>query len=535
MCDFGVSMALVYYSHVPVFVICLLLAFFIFHANRKSSVNRNIFIFIVFFCFWTVNDMLQWIITDPKTNLFLARISIVEAASLIFFLFAILSFARRKITMRMRAFFWTIFSPLVIFMFTDHNAYLVDGDQCNLQFGNLYWYLYVFMLAILGYTIYVLMRYYRHAGTDDAKKNQIKIIVGAFSFFVGWFILIMILTWIFVVTGNSLGDKIFLFTPFCMVVFSSMLAYAITKYQFLNIRSIAAQLLTYTIWILIATQYIFVQSMLNFMLVTFTFILSVIFGSMLIYAIRTETIQRKQLEVANAKLRKLDQAKSEFISMASHQLRTPLTTMKGFIGVMKSGVYGVLPKNFEEPLEIMDTANERLILLVEEMLNVSQIESGKMSFDFREMNINELIDELRDSFYLVAKNRGLMLSIKKSAQLPLVRMDYSKMRETLSNIIDNAIKYTQEGEIVIRTRREDGFVIVSVKDAGIGITQSEQKSLFEKFARGERAREMKKSGVGLGLYLGKKIIEAHRGSISAHTNYRGPGATFVVKIPISKK
>lgn len=309
---------------------------------------------------------------------------------------------------------------------------------------------------------------------------------------------------------------------------------AIYKHNFLSAKLVLAQLLILIIISINVIQLLHSASPLDYFLKFTLLFFIVVLGAALILAIKKEVKRKEEMEAANSQLRKLDQTKSEFISMASHQLRTPLTTMKGFIGVMKNGSYGKLPENFEEPLDIMETANERLILLVEEMLSVSQIESGKMAFDFKEENVNELIDELGDSFRIAAKNRGLILQIKKSVHLPSVRMDYNKMRETLSNIIDNAIKYTNEGNILIQTAREENCVIISIKDSGIGITQDEQKHLFEKFTRGERARELKKSGVGLGLYLGKKIIEAHRGHIYAHANAKGPGATFVVQIPLYK-
>ena len=221
--------------------------------------------------------------------------------------------------------------------------------------------------------------------------------------------------------------------------------------------------------------------------------------------------------------------------MASHQLRTPLTSMKGFVSLLKNGTYGKVPKEFSEPLIYIENANNRLIMLVEDMLNVSRIELGQMKLDYKKHNINDLAMELYQLFTVLAHKKKLDLHIRQSPKDLFVKIDYNAVREAVSNIIDNAIKYTAKGSVTIETREEKGKVLLLVIDTGIGISEQEFIALFDKFARGKRAQKMKKGGAGLGLYIGKKIIEAHHGRIYARSEGYEKGTTFVVELPSMHK
>lgn len=317
------------------------------------------------------------------------------------------------------------------------------------------------------------------------------------------------------------------------VIFTSL---AIIKHRFLNIKIVLSHLFVSMIVVLSAVEIFFSSTMEMVVIRTLFFFVFLFMGIMFLNSISIEIRRKEQLESANKKLRELDKLKSEFISMASHQLRTPLAGMKGFISIMRKGVYGEIPESFNEPIDHIESSNERLIHLVEDMLNVSQIEAGRMTFEFKRENLNHLAQEIFDSFVLMAEEKNLKLKIKKTKGLPKISIDYGKMREVISNIVDNAIKYTREGGVTIETRKSDNnkMLEIAVTDTGIGIEKGGFDVLFDKFSRGREAQEMKKSGVGLGLYLGRKIIEAHHGKIKVKSEGRDRGAAFIVQLPILK-
>jgi len=234
---------------------------------------------------------------------------------------------------------------------------------------------------------------------------------------------------------------------------------------------------------------------------------------------------------AYEKLHKLDRAKSEFLSIASHQLRTPLTSIKGFTSLLLEGTYGELSKSVETVLGKIFTSNERLIHLVADLLNISRIESGRFVFDLKGNDIQPLLEEIVDSFIVPAKNKKLKLEYKPPKKdIPSFVFDKNKMQELLSNLIDNSIKYTKKGFIKVSLKAENKKVLIKIKDSGMGISKGETDYIFDKFQRGKGVTQVYTEGVGLGLYVCRKVIEAHRGRIWAESAGVGKGSTFFVEL-----
>ncbi len=234
---------------------------------------------------------------------------------------------------------------------------------------------------------------------------------------------------------------------------------------------------------------------------------------------------------AYEKLHKLDRAKSEFLSIASHQLRTPLTSIKGFTSLLLEGTYGEISQNVRTVLGKVFTSNERLIHLVEDLLNISRIESGRFVFDLKENKIQPLIEEIIDSFIVPAKAKKIKFEYKPSKQkIPPFIFDNNKIQELLSNLIDNAVKYTQKGVIKVSLKYQDNKVLIKIKDSGMGISKGETEYIFDKFQRGKGVTQVHTEGVGLGLYVCKKVIEAHKGRIWAESPGTGKGSTFFVEL-----
>lgn len=251
----------------------------------------------------------------------------------------------------------------------------------------------------------------------------------------------------------------------------------------------------------------------------------------LIYYEKLQDVNRK-LEKANVELKKLDQAKSEFISIASHQLRTPLTVIKGYISMILEGFYGNTARPLKNTLKKVFESTERLIRLVNELLNVSRIESGKMVFNLQPMSLGKLVSSVVLELQQAAKDKGLKLIFQKSANLPPINGDEEKLRQVVMNLIDNSIKYTPHGKIWVNIERKDDVLEFSVKDTGMGIDKRDLPRLFQKFSRGTGMSLVHTEGTGIGLFIGKKIIEAHGGKIWAESKGRDQGSRFAFTVKI---
>ncbi|MDT8337458.1 MAG: ATP-binding protein, partial [Candidatus Izemoplasmatales bacterium] len=240
-----------------------------------------------------------------------------------------------------------------------------------------------------------------------------------------------------------------------------------------------------------------------------------------------------ELAEANVHLQQLDSAKSEFVSITSHQLRTPMTGIMGYLSMILQGDFGKVPKEQNKILTELLEESQRMIRIINLFLNVSKIESGKMQLNFEEVQIEDVVERVIDMVQQPADDKGLKLIYKKSAKpLPKVWGDKDKLGDIVLNFTDNAIKYTEKGTVTLITEVTGDYMHFAVKDSGRGIDPEEAKKLFTKFVRGFGIAQVNPDGSGLGLYVARRLTEAHHGEIWVESEGVGKGSTFQVKIPL---
>lgn len=242
----------------------------------------------------------------------------------------------------------------------------------------------------------------------------------------------------------------------------------------------------------------------------------------------------RELRLSNDQLRRLDEAKDEFVSMASHQLRTPLTSVKGYISMMLEGDAGKINDMQKHFLGEAFTSSERMVHLINDFLNVSRLQTGKFIIDRHQVDLAHVTVQEVDSLRMTASQRQLSLKLKIVGKIPILYLDESKIRQVMMNFIDNALYYSKEGTtIMIELRRDGEDVVLTVKDTGIGVPAGEQARLFTKFYRASNARKQRPDGTGVGLFLAKKVIVSHGGSMVFESS-EGKGSTFGFRLPIAK-
>lgn len=265
----------------------------------------------------------------------------------------------------------------------------------------------------------------------------------------------------------------------------------------------------------------------------FTDIVGIAVQNAMLYSDLEKT--KNELDEANKQLTELDKLKDEFVSLASHELRTPMAAIKGSISTILEGYAGPISNESKEFLTAAYNENDRLIRLVNNLLNTSRIESGKLSFTITQVKLDELIRDVVKNLHLAGKEKNLYITYEQEGELPLVLADEDKIKEVVINLIGNALKFTSEGGITIKTEVKDGMVVTQVKDTGTGIHKEDFDLLFKKFSQVKRDQKYTKSygGTGLGLYLSQKIIEGLGGKIWLESEV-GKGTTFYFTLPIVK-
>jgi signal transduction histidine kinase len=239
----------------------------------------------------------------------------------------------------------------------------------------------------------------------------------------------------------------------------------------------------------------------------------------------------QQVEDSNVRLKELDKLKNEFVSVASHELRTPMTAIKSYLWMALEGKGGALTEKQKYYIQRGYNSVDRLIRLVNDMLNISRIESGKISIELQSVDLVKMTQEVVDEVLLRAKEVGVTIEMQKLDTLPRVFADSDKIKEVLFNLIGNSLKFTPKGgTITISFFRKDDFIETSIADTGAGISIEDSGKLFQKFGllpgsyiTNQTSTQL---GTGLGLYICKSIINLHHGEIKAESEGRGKGSTF---------
>lgn len=498
------------------------LGFLIYLKDTQSWTNR---FFILLTLILDIYIAVNYLSLHPplktlENQLFWIRVVMFTAAFFgpaLFFL--VHTFPGRKITLR-RGYFAAIMllatlsavSSLTPLIFK--SIQYLDGEPIPVPGpGIAIFWINFFGLLILS--LVVLFRKYRKA-IQVRRAQYLYLLLGVFFSFS----LMGISTIVSVVVFKE-SFAVFM-GPIFPVILIALLYYAIVKHQLFNIRILATETFTLIIGLIFLINVVTSDDLREFIFNLALFGAVVTFG---IFLIRGTLREMRELE-------RLSQAKSEFVSIASHQLRTPLTAIKGFISMVKEG--SGTEADRKRWLNNAYVSNERLIRLVEDLLNISRIERGKIRYSYRRTNVVRVIDSIIREFEVLRINKEVELKweIPKSS-IPAIQADPEKLRQVFINLIDNALKYTKKGWVSVRIEhlKELKKIRVAVQDTGIGISEKDMLNMFGIFSRGGEGQKTNVEGLGVGLYVAREMVKAHQGKIWAESDGPNKGTTFYVELP----
>ena len=342
----------------------------------------------------------------------------------------------------------------------------------------------------------------------------------------------------------------FLFStgPVFSTIFVGIISYAIFKHNLFNLKVIATEFFSFVIVFIFFVRFLLAQNAYDAIVDGGIFVMVSIFCWFLIRAVWKEVHDREEiaelaskLQSSNAELKKLDTAKSEFISLASHQLRTPLTVIRGYLSMIFEESFGSFSSELKTPLTNVMLSTEQLIRLVNDLLDLSRIEAGRIQYAMKSFPIHDLVKKVAGLLSGEAKEKGFNITIVNSlGEHRYIMGDFDKLSSAITNVVDNAIKHSQghNVEIELEERISAGkvFIVVSVRDDGIGIAAEDIPKLFVKFSNvGGKSRYERAGGLGIGLYFTKRVIEDHSGKVWAESPGVGHGSTFYIEFPATTK
>jgi signal transduction histidine kinase len=393
--------------------------------------------------------------------------------------------------------------------------------------------LYIFQtlsnLAIPVLTFYEMLRAYRDPSLTPVKKEQLSAILvsSVLGFFGGGTILLLVYN----VPIQPFG------LPFVALQFI-IITYAIAEDRLFNLKVIMAQLFVLALWIFIFVR-AYLSTNLGDQISNWALLAVTIFvGILLIRSVAQEVRQRekieklaKDLETANEKLTLLDKQKSEFVSIASHQLRSPLTAIKGYSSMLLEGSFGKLTKKIAGAVHTVYESSESLVLVIDNFLNLTRIEQGRMTYEKSPTDLKALTEHIVAQLLPNVEKKGLKISFEGSDKVDFTKeVDPNKVQQVILNMIDNAIKYTPTGSIQVKIDQTvGGKITIVISDTGIGMSEATVAKLFQKFSRADDASKTNAGGTGLGMYLASEIMHAQGGAVRAESDGLGKGSRFIIE------
>lgn len=529
--------AIAYYSHLVPVLIAVLLGIFVLFASRFSLLSKVLNLFIASFCLWLIGDVVIWTGKDYNfINFVWAPLDYINVVFYILgaYFFTILVWDGRTVPVWLRISllalsipaWWVTFSGQSITAFNQPQCEAFNSDWLtNYKLAvELVVCVYIIVIAILGIK-----------KSDRNKKIQYSVVATALLLFFGVF---SITEYISSQTGIY---EINLYSLFVLPIFLAMIIYSITNLKMFQLRIIGTQLLVYVLLIMVGSQFFFLENITNQILTIITFILSVFFGAVLIRNVKKEAEARIKieklagdLEKSNTRLKELDVQKTEFISFATHQLRSPLTSIKGNTSLILEGDAGPVAPTMKPILETIFTSIKTMANIVEDYLNVSRIELGTMKYSMVDMDFKDLFRDVMNEQKVNIESKGLAYSVSvDDTQIYKIKADPDKFKQVVMNTIDNSIKYTPQGSLTISLSKDPKRKVIRLKiaDTGVGIKAEVMPKLFRKFSRAPDASAANIHGTGLGLFIAKEIMNAHGGRIWAESEGEGKGSQFYVEMP----
>lgn len=533
---------LIYYSHITTIIIFTGL-FFLTFRNLKNFPKMPFRLMAISYIIWLFCDLVLWaneII--PHVMFFWTIINLIEPLIFLFaFVFFLSLIEQRKLYLKEKWILFALILPTLFMAPLGLSTVGFDYTTCdrNVVEGIAAYYNYflegLFLFLIILKTIISLF-------SKKFKDQRAKI--GMVSFGVS-FLLLSFLTANFL--GTFLVDyDISQYGHIAVPIFAIFLAYIAIKFESVEPRILVIDTLVTSVIILIISLFFAEDENYRRFITGLTLILSLPMAYSLVKNIRKEVSSRKKIENlaheleksnlsladANEKLKGLDKLKTEFLSLASHQLRSPLTAIKGYASMLDEGSLGKLTKEQDTAAKRIYASAQGLVNLVEDLLNVSKIEQGGMKFEFMQVELAKQVQELAGEMRIPAENKKLVLTVSiPEGDSFVTTADPVKIKQVFLNIVDNSIKYTPSGSVTVGLARDNkNNIVFTVKDTGVGISPETRASLFEKFSRGE-AGKLNTGGSGLGLYLASQIVKAHNGTIDVQSEGVNKGTTFIVTLP----
>lgn len=516
---------LLYYSHFVGVIAAILFAAFLFPRAKESLVIKVFLLTITSFIAWAIIDVLLWASNDPGLVLFYWGIQILLEMVLYIssFYFGYLFITQKDLRFTKKVFLTLLIAPIALLLPTNHLLPAIDASYCDAVETNfVIFYSYASQILIALSILFVAIRQgYR----DPSRRREVSLFVFG--------ILIFLIAFS---SGNIIGSVtedwvLAQYGLFGMPIFTALLAFLVVRYKAFNTKIIGAQALVLALWVLIGSLLFVVKTDISRIISLLTLIISIVFGVALIRSVKKEVALREELQEANKR-------QQETLRFITHEVKGYLTDGAAALDAILTETFGPVAGDMKTMVGDALTKNRMAVREIQNFLRIADFKTGKVSYAVDSFDMRTALTDMLVAPGEQAKTRGLAFSFTADeGSYTLVGDKDQLLNHVFGNLVHNAINYTPAGSVSVRMSRERSMIRIAVKDTGVGLSDDDKAVLFTEGGHGKESRTVNPHSTGYGLFIAKRIVDAHHGRIWAESEGRGTGSTFIVELPatLSKK
>lgn len=532
-----IPVGLLLYSHIPTALVAIFFGGFVWYKDRRLA-SFNLFVVCIAFAVWCALDLSSWF-AFLGSDITMFTWSLVDLFGLIFFAFSyyfLYTFLTgRDLPAWQKIIGLVLIAPTAFWTLLGQNLESFNANTCEaIEHNPVTLYPYgvqiVFILAIVSLAVYL----YRSKKERVIKREVVLSTIGVLIFLLFFLGSTLGVNFLVSDTAVQYAYNFEIYGLFGMPILLIYLGYLIVRYKAFDLRIFGAQALIFALIAVLASEFAFVNTLTNRILVSITLVLTGFVGITLIRSVRREIALREHVEVLAKDLEVANKQQIALIHFITHQLKGFVAKSRNIFSMLSEGDYGAVPETMKPIIDEGFNSSTKGAQTIQDILNASNIKSGKTTYDMKPFDFKALIDSVIKAQKPNADAKNVALTVTEPGGPVMITGDQMQLENAIKNLVDNSIKYTPSGSITATLTNDGTTVRFITEDTGVGITPEDMQHLFTEGGHGAESQKVNVDSTGFGLYIVKNIIEGHGGKVWAESEGVGKGSRFVVELPVAQ-
>lgn len=529
-----IPVGLLLYSHIPTAIVAIFFGSYVLLKTRTLS-SVSLFVICLAFAAWCICDLGSWFAFLGSANMMFLW-SLLDLLALIFFAFAYYFLytylTKHDLPLWQKLVGVAIILPTAVTTLLGLNLTAFDANTCEaLENSAITLYPHFGDAILFASTIVLGIYQYRKADNKAHRRETLLASLGIVSFLGFFLTATLAVTFLVDYDIGTYAYNYEIYGLFGMPILLIYLGYLIVRYHAFDLRVFGTQALILALLALLASEFAFVSSVTNRILVSITLILTAFVGVILTRSVRREIEQRQRIEILAKDLEKSNKQQVALIHFITHQLKGFVAKSRNIFSMLQEGDYGVLPETMKPLIEEGFNSSTKGAQTIQEILNAANIKSGKLALTMLPFDFSALVASIVANLKPNADAKGVALTLEAPQAPVMLTGDQMQMENAIKNLIDNTVKYTPSGSIKVSVTNDGSLIRFMTEDTGVGITAEDMQHLFTEGGHGAESQKVNVDSTGFGLYIVKNIIEAHKGKVWAESEGAGKGSRFIVELP----